>query len=136
MPHIAFLHTQSALRKNVRHQRLNTQNKHHIIFITDRRKVLVEVRVRVALQNRSHERNSLRSRSQVLPDNHGLNFVHKLEVLLTGATLEVWHLNLVDRRVFLCWIGTQLQGSVRTLGIRFFFFLDQWNRRHQRAKAL
>ena len=56
---------------NVRRQGSNTQNKHHIIFIADRRKVLVEVRVRVALQNRSNERSSLRSRSKVLPDDDG-----------------------------------------------------------------
>ena len=83
---------------------------HHLH--SDRRKVLVEVRIRIALQHRSHERNSLRSRSQDLPDDHGLNLVHKLEVLLTSTTLEVRHLNLVDQRVTFCWIGTQLQGSV------------------------
>ena len=85
MPHIAFLHTQSALRKNVRRQGMNTQDKHHIIFIANRRKVLVEVRIHVALQNRSHERNSLRSRSQILSDVYGLNLVHKLEELLTST---------------------------------------------------
>ena len=121
--HIAFLHMQSALRKNVRHQGVNTQNKRHIIFIADRRKELVKVCIRVALQNRLHKHNPLRSRSQILSNVYGLNLVHELEELLTSTTLEVRHLNLVDRRVILCWIGSQLRVVYKPLAYAFSSYL-------------
>ena len=105
----------------MRRQGLNTQNKRHIIFIADRRKILIEVRIRVACQNCSHKRDPLRSSSQILSNDYGLNLVHKLEELLTSTTLERRHLNLVDRRVLFCWIGTQQQGSVRTEPLAYAF---------------
>ena len=111
------------LGENVRRQILNTQHKHRITFIANRDKVLNEVRIHITLQNSSHKCDLLRSSSQILSSDHGLNLVHMLEELLTSTTIEVWHLNLVDRRVSSAGLECSFRVEYEPLAYTFSSFL-------------
>ena len=130
MPHIAFLHTQSALRKmwdikawtpkiNVTSSSLPTIVKYCLKYVYV--SPFKTVRMNATLWG-----PIVKFCPMITAWTLSINSRNCSQV----TTLEVRHLNLIDRRVFFCWIRRQLQGSVWTLGIRFLFFLDQWNLRY------